>query len=92
MFQVPPDGFNQAGFQGFCRLPAQFPPDFCDFHGIAPVMTGAIGDIFHQAGMGGAAGKRAQLVQNGTNCGHNFNIGRLIITANGVSFAVISFF
>ena len=56
VFEVPLDGFAEAGLKGFAGFPAEVGADLGGIDGVAEVVAGAIGDKDDERGVGLRAG------------------------------------
>jgi hypothetical protein len=45
VFQIPLNGFANAGIKGFCRLPAKFALYLAGVNGVAAVVAGSVGHV-----------------------------------------------
>ena len=84
--QIPLNGFADAGFERFGRLPTQFGFELAGVDGVAAVVTRAVGDVGDLCGVGAAVGFGTQLIQQGTHGVDDVDVGLFVPAADVVGF------
>src|SRR6185437_13085729 len=82
MSEKPLDGAADSAFKLLRGAPVQFALDLCGVDGIATVVARAILDIRDQAGTLAEGRIRDHFIENFADCGHDFNVGTLVVASN----------
>lgn len=81
--EVPFDGFSQAGFEGFCRGPAEFALYFAGVDGVALIVAGAVVDEGDEISVVPLFA-RAQGVEDAAQGAYDVEIGLFVVAADVV--------
>ncbi|MNF83658.1 hypothetical protein D3C84_659830 [compost metagenome] len=89
VFQIPLNGFAQAGFEGFFRHPTQVALDFAGIDRVTQIVPGAVLDEGDQVGISGNTGwfDRGKFFEQGTDAAHHVDVRLFVVSANVVRLA-----
>ena len=85
--EIPGDGFAQAGFEAFGRVPAQFAFELAGVDGVAPVVARAVGDEADKLRVRGVGRLWAHFIEQRADGRHDVEIRPLVPAADVVRFA-----
>ena len=91
VFEVPVDGFFDAGVEVFLGGPAELVADFGAVDGVAAVVAGAVGDVGDLRVVRFAVGARGAFVEDRADAVNDFEIRAFVEAADVVGFAGAAF-
>ena len=87
VFQIPLDGFTNAGVESFGRLPAEFSLYLARVNGVAAIMAGAVRDIGNLFAIALAVRSGAEFVKQCANRVDDVDVGFFVPAADVVDLA-----